>query len=261
LRQTVAPNAEARSIAGGEKDWVAGQAPGLEFLFPGTDHNPPVPAIRVAIKHAAGQRIELSANGKIVDPLNFDGVKRSGDGQVNVSIWRGVPIVAGNNALVARVLNSEGQEVAKLERQVHFATPAIQAQFLKEKSLLLADGVNRPRIAVRFTDRSGKPIQPDAVGDFSVTEPYRPAVEIDAQQASQLSGLERAAPVWRVIGEDGVAYIELEPTTASGAVAISFNFQDGQVKRDPARRNLARSGRSPLDCRWLCSRHPRLQQA
>lgn len=227
----VAPNAEERSIAGGEKDWVAGQAPGLEFLFPGTDHNPPVPAIRVAIKHAAGQRIELSANGKIVDPLNFDGVKRSGDGQVNVSIWRGVPVVAGNNALVARVLNSEGQEVAKLERQVHFATPAIQAQFLKEKSLLLADGVNRPRIAVRFTDRSGKPIQPDAVGDFSVTEPYRPAVEIDAQQASQLSGLERAAPVWRVIGEDGVAYIELEPTTASGAVAISFNFQDGQVKR------------------------------
>ncbi|RDV06981.1 DUF11 domain-containing protein [Sphingorhabdus pulchriflava] len=227
----VAPNAEERSIAGGEKDWVAGQAPGLEFLFPGTDHNPPVPAIRVAIKHAAGQRIELSANGKVVDPLNFDGAKRSGDGRVNVSIWRGVPIVAGNNALVARVLNSEGQEVAKLERQVHFATPAIQAQFLKEKSLLLADGVNRPRIAVRFTDRSGKPIQPDAVGDFSVTEPYRPAVEIDAQQASQLSGLERAAPVWRVVGEDGVAYIELEPTTASGAVAISFNFQDGQVKR------------------------------
>ncbi|MCC6480092.1 MAG: DUF11 domain-containing protein [Sphingomonadaceae bacterium] len=231
VAKPVAPTAEARSFAGGDRDWITGQAPGLEFLFPATDHNPPVPAIRVAIKHAAGQRIELSVNGKLVDPLNFDGIKRSGDGQVNVSLWRGVSITAGNNLLTARVLNGEGQEIAKLERQVHFATPAIQAQFLKEKSLLLADGVNRPRIAVRFTDRSGKPIQPDAVGDFSVTEPYRPAVEIDAQQARQLSGLERAAPVWRVVGEDGVAYIELEPTTASGAVAISFNFQDGQVKR------------------------------
>ncbi|MFN5823875.1 MAG: hypothetical protein ACK44T_07605, partial [Sphingomonadales bacterium] len=76
----------------------------------------------------------------------------------------------------------------------------------------------------------GKPIQPDAVGAFSVSDPYRPAVEIDAQQANQLSGLERAAPVWRVIGEDGIAYIELEPTTASGTVAISFDFLDGQVK-------------------------------
>lgn len=224
------PTAEQRSIAGGEKDWVAGQAPGTEFLFPGVDHNPPVPAIRVAFKHARGERIELSVNGKPVDPLNFDGIKRGGDGQVNVSIWRGVPLEAGTNKLVARVLNAEGIETGKFEREVHFATPAIQAQFLKDKSLLLADGVNRPRIAVRFTDRTGKPIQPDAVGAFSVSEPYRPAVEIDAQQASQLSGLERAAPVWRVIGEDGVAFIELEPTTASGTVAISFDFLDGQVK-------------------------------
>jgi hypothetical protein len=33
-----------------------------------------------------------------------------------------------------------------------------------------------------------------------------------------------------VIGEDGIAYIELEPTTASGTVAISFDFLDGQLK-------------------------------
>lgn len=230
IARPVEPTAEQRSVAGGEKDWVAGQAPGSEFLFPGIGHNPPVPAIRVAFKHGRGERIELSVNGKTVDPLNFDGVKRGGDGQVNVSIWRGVPLEAGTNKLVARVLNAEGVETGKFEREVHFATPAIQAQFLKDKSLLLADGVNRPRIAVRFTDRTGKPIQPDAVGAFSVSEPYRPAVEIDAQQASQLSGLERAAPVWRVVGEDGVAYIELEPTTASGTVAISFDFLDGQVK-------------------------------
>lgn len=233
VRQIARPaelNVEQRSIAGGEKDWVAGQAPGTEFLFPGIGHNPPVPAIRVAFKHNRGERVELSLNGKPVNPLNFDGIKRGGGGQINVSTWRGVELEAGTNRLVARILDANGVETGTFEREVHFATPAIQAQFIKEKSVLLADGVNRPRIAVRLTDRTGKPIQPDAVGAFSVTEPYRPAVEIDAQQANQLSGLERAAPVWRVIGEDGVAFIELEPTTASGAVAINFDFVDGQVK-------------------------------
>jgi uncharacterized repeat protein (TIGR01451 family) len=220
-----------KSAAGGDRDWVTGQAPGTEFLFPGTDHNPAIPAIRVAIKHGAGQKVELSVNGKVVDNLNFDGVKRSADNQVNVSIWRAVLIGEGTNILSARILGDNGQEIAKLERPVHYATPAIQAQFIKEKSILVADGVNRPRIAVRFTDRTGKPIQPNAVGDFEVSEPYRPAVEIDAQQASQLSGLERAAPVWRVRGQDGIAYIELEPTTASGTASISFNFHDGKVSR------------------------------
>ncbi|MFM2409914.1 MAG: hypothetical protein RL481_742, partial [Pseudomonadota bacterium] len=222
---------EEKAIANGDRDYLTGQAPGVEFLFPQAEHNPTVPVIKVAVKHLLDQRIELSVNSKAVDPLNFDGVKRSGDRQVNVSIWRGVRLDAGTNLIVARVLDGNGGEVARLERSVHYAYAPIQAQFIKEKSRLLADGVNRPRIAVRMTDRTGKPIQPDAVGDFSVTDPYRPAVEVDAQQANQLSGLERAAPVWRVHGEDGVAYIELEPTTASGTVAVTFNFQDGEVRR------------------------------
>ena len=46
-----------------------------------------------------------------------------------------------------------------------------------------------------------------------------------------MSGLERAAPVWRVHGDNGIAYIELEPTTASGTVAVNFNFQDGEAQR------------------------------
>ncbi len=223
--------AEEKAIAAGDRDYLTGAAPGVEFLFPQPEHNPSVPVVKVAVKHLLDQRIELSVNGKAVDPLNFDGVKRSADRQVNVSIWRGVRLDTGDNKLVARVLDGNGAEVARLERSVHYASAPIQAQFIKEKSLLLADGVNRPRIAVRMTDRTGKPIQPDAVGDFSVADPYRPAIEVDAQQANQLSGLERAAPVWRVHGEDGVAYIELEPTTASGTVSVTFNFQDGEVRR------------------------------
>ena len=177
------------------------------------------------------QTVELLVNGKAIEPLAFDGMRKSADGKIRVATWRGVGIDDGNNRLTANVKDAEGKIVETIERDVYFAHAPMAAQLVKDQSILIADGITRPRIAVRLTDRSGKPIQHGAVGDFSVTAPYAPAIEVDAQQARQLSGLERAAPVWRVHGDNGIAYIELEPTTASGTVAISFNFQDGEVKR------------------------------
>src|SRR3546814_20962530 len=91
----------------------------------------------------------------------------------------------------------------------------MRAALIREKSVLVADGVTRPVIAVRLTDRDGKPIRAGLTGDFSVPAPYYPAVEADAQQARQLSGLERAQPLWKIDGADGIATIELEPTTRS----------------------------------------------
>lgn len=220
-----------QDAAGSDRDWLKNETAGRAFLFPGTDHNPRVRAIRVVVKHNEGERIELQINGKPVSPLNYDGQKKSANGQVRAGIWRGIEIDAGTNILTAKILNNNGEIVEILTQEVYFANAPVQAQFIKELSVLRADGITRPRIAIRLTDRNGKPIQHNSVGDFAVTDPHRPAVEADAQQAAQLSGLERAAPVWRVHGEDGIAYIELEPTTASGTVGITFNFQDGQAKR------------------------------
>ncbi len=225
---TAASDAEA---AGADKDWFAGEEPGIGFVFPETDHNPRVKAIRVAVKHGKTHKVKLSLNGKPVGVLNYDGKKKNADRSIYVSVWRGVEIEEGDNKLVAHVIDNFGKEVKTLEHNVHFSSAPMQAQLLKAQSVLVADGVTRPRIAVRLTDRSGKPIQHGSVGDFQVSAPYMPAVEVDAQQANQLSGLERAAPVWRVIGDDGIAYIELEPTTASGSLSIGFNFADGEVKR------------------------------
>ncbi len=224
--------ASDKDAAGAERDWVSGQAAGTGFLFPETGYNPRIKAIRIAFKHLPGQTVEMQLNGAKISPLNYDGVKKNADGSVQVRVWRGIDIVDGNNKLTAKVMDESGNISETIERDVYFAHAPMQAQFLKELSVLRADGVTRPRIAVRLTDRNGKPIQHDAVGDFDVSDPYRPAVEIDAQQAAQLSGLERARPVWRVHGEDGIAYIELEPTTASGTVNIGFNFQDGKVQRE-----------------------------
>lgn len=217
--------------AGAGRDWVTGEQPGIAWLFPKEDHNPRVKALRVAIKHHAGQKVELSVNGKAVNPLAFDGMKKSADGKVRISTWRGIEIEDRTNIFIARVIDRDGKLVQQLERKVHYAGSPLHAELLKDRSILVADGVTRPIIAVRLTDRDGKPARHGMVGDFAVPAPYAPAIEIDAQQANQLAGLERGAPVWRVEGEQGIAYIELAPTTASGSLSISFPFRDGEVER------------------------------
>jgi uncharacterized repeat protein (TIGR01451 family) len=228
---------EARKVlsdpdaAGANRDWLAGQAPGIGWLFPETDHNPRAKAIRAAIKHAPGQTVSLRVNGKPADALTFEGVSKSADGSVAVSLWRGLEIREGENRLVAEVKDANGVTIETLERGVHYSITPMRASLIREKSVLVADGVTRPVIAVRLTDRDGKPIRAGLTGDFSVPAPYYPAVEADAQQARQLAGLERAQPVWKIDGDDGIATIELEPTTASGTLAMDFTFRDDKVTR------------------------------
>ncbi len=221
-----------RLASGAERDFFSGETAGIGWLFPAPDHNPRSPSIRIAIKHLRGQTVALTLNGTPVNPLNFDGAQTSPDGSFQISGWRGVEIGDRNNALVARVLNVDGSLAEELRRTVHYAGSPISATVLRDQSLLLADGLNRPVIAVRLLDRDGRPAKHGLVGDFTVQEPHRAAMERDAEQSLQLSGLERARTTWRVEGDDGIAYIELEPTTASGTARLSFEFRDETTVRE-----------------------------
>lgn len=217
--------------AGAGRDWLAGQSPGIGWLFPEIGHNPRAKTIRAAVKHVPGQTVSLRVNGKPADPLTFEGTSKSADGAIAVGLWRGLEIREGENRLVAEVKDAGGAIIETLERTVHYSITPMRASLIRERSVLVADGVTRPVIAVRLTDRDGEPVRAGLTGDFSVPAPYYPAVEADAQQARQLAGLERAQPVWKIDGDDGVATIELEPTTASGTLAIDFLFRDDKVTR------------------------------
>ena len=127
--------------------------------------------------------------------------------------------------------------------------------------VLVADGVTRPVLALRLTDSNGRPVHHGLAGDFEVPAPYYPAVEADAQQARQLAGLERARPVWHVEGDDGIAYVELEPTTASGTSRCASPSATARSIREQTARSLARSRRPALDDRRPCRGHGRLQPA
>lgn len=220
------------TAAGGDRDFFANQTAGIDWLFPEPDHNPRSPSVRIAIKHLPGQRVELSVNGRPVDGLSFDGANPSPDRSFIVSVWSGVEISDRDNLMVARVLDESGALVQELTRTVHYANSPMNVSLVRERSLLVADGLNRPVIAVRLTDRDGRPVKQGLVGDFTVASPHRAAIESDAEQERQLSGLDRGRATWRIPGDDGIAYIELDPTTASGTARLNFTFRDQQVTRE-----------------------------
>jgi len=238
-RAAPAPAARARpavpsdaAAAGAERDWFAGEEAGTGWLFPDAGYNPRAPITRVAVKHLPGQTVTLLSGGKPVDLVAFDGARKNEAGTVAVSLWRGVPLQEGTTELTAEIRNADGSLAETLRRSVHYGASPMQAELLRDRSVLVADGVTRPVLAVRLTDRDGRPVRHGLVGDFEVPAPYYPAVEADAQQARQLAGLERARPFWRVEGDDGVAYIALEPTTASGSVSLRFNFREERTVRE-----------------------------
>lgn len=226
-----APPQSDASAAGADRDWLSGQPREIGWLFPESDHNPRARAVRVAIKHFPDQTVRLFVDGKPADPLAYDGMRKNGDETLAVSLWRAVELREGNTQLKAEVRDASGGLVQTLQRTVHFANSAMRAELVREKSVLIADGVTRPVLALRLTDREGRPVRHGLVGDFTLPAPYFPAVEADAQAARQLAGLERARPVWRVEGDEGMAYVELEPTTASGSVLLTLPFRDGEVTR------------------------------
>jgi hypothetical protein len=217
--------------AGAGRDWLAGETPGIGWLFPAPDHNPRAKSVRAAIKHLPGQTVSLTINGKPVDALTFEGTRKSADGATVVSLWRGIGIREGANELAAEVKDTNGATLETLRRAVHYSITPMHAALVREKSVLVADGVTRPVVAVRLTDRDGRPVRHGLTGDFAVPAPYSPAIQVDAQQARQLAGLEKAPAVWKTEGDDGIAYIELEPTTASGTLTVDFRFRDDRVER------------------------------
>jgi hypothetical protein len=253
-RNAVAPArkrevADDATAAGAKTDFLA-QAQAQKdsgWLFPQADHNPRAPAVRVAIAHAPGQRVVLKRAGIEVDALAFDGTDVSADKTVAVSVWRGVPLTEGANVLAAEVLDAHGNVVLQLQRTVHYANTPAQAELLPQQSELKADGLARPVIALRLTDAAGRPVRAGVTGPFTLNPPYLPQQLVELMQGRQLAGADRFQPMYRVEGDDGIAYIELQPTTESGAVVLNLAFErDGH-----ARAQELRSWLEPVARDWI----------
>jgi len=242
LRRTGATDAAASSMlpitpaddataAGNRADWLQAATPGTGWLFPLAHHNPRSPALRVVVRHLPGQRVALSLNGKPVDPISFDGTDSDDARGVAVSRWTGLPLLNNDNRLDARVLRADGTLAETLEQVVHYANVPLHAELKPEVSRLVADGLTRPLLAVRVTDRYGAPVRAGTVVPFRVDQPYLAAQAGEAQQARQLAGLERTEATARVIGDDGIAFVALQPTTQSGTVHLTITLADQTLRQ------------------------------
>ena len=240
LPVTVADDA----IAAGNRDWMAGQVAGTDWLFPLADHNPRAPAQRVVIKHAPAERIALTLNGRQVDPLTFDGTDTDAATGVAISRWTGLPLEAGANRLVARVLAADGRVVATIARTVQYAGAAVRARFDPAHSRLVADGITRPLIAVKVTDAAGRPVRAGTLVPFAVDAPHAPAIDVAQDQGRQLAGRTQGETVARVVGDAGLAFIALQPTMQAGSVRATVTLtEDRAVRTSEIRAWLAASAR------------------
>jgi len=204
-------------------DVFADLLPGADWVLPLENANPAAPALHVAIKHPPGAEVALKINGEAVPATTFEGTTPTKEGWVELSQWRGVVLKEGDNALEAVVTEKSGG-VTTLSRKVHYANTPARAVLVNEKSKLTADGTTRAVIVVRILDAAGKPVRKGMTGGLRVGSPYKLASETEAQQQRQLAGTERSAPVYRVVTDDGLALIELDPTTQAGWVDLTFEF-------------------------------------
>lgn len=223
--------------------WLATAAPGLEWLHPREDFFPAIPAVKIAVKHEPGQRVEMYVDGQPVSPLNFDGTRRNAAGTVAMSTWRGVDLPGHRNTLEMRVFGADGQLLKSEQRIIRYADTPARAELVAKQSRLVADGKTTPVIAVRLTDIEGLPVRRGLNGEFQLNEPYRSYERMEGIERDPLAGRIGGASRYEVTA-DGIALIELMPTTQSGEVVLGFQFRDAAPQQ-------VRAWLAPADRDWI----------
>ena len=211
------------------KSFLDSAQPGFEWLSPESGFAPPIASVHIAIKHAPDAKVELVQNGEAVSQFNFEGLFTNEAHTVALSRWRGVDLVEGDNTFVAREIDENGNVLATIERVIHYSGPPFKVELLLDQSVLVADGRTIPVIAVRLTDQDGKPAREGAVGQFDVDPPYQPRLDESVRELRRQAGLRPESPSYQ-IGPDGVAKIQLEPTTASGKATMRFALAGAHQK-------------------------------
>ncbi|MFZ5502892.1 MAG: hypothetical protein ACOY3V_05105 [Pseudomonadota bacterium] len=208
-----------------DEAWLSQAQPGVEWLHPQESFHPNLPVMKVAVKHDPKHKLVLTVNAETVNPLLFDGMKMNAARSVALSTWNAVPVKEGDNRVELLITDAQGKEVSRSVRTIQYSGSPDRIEFVPQQSRLVADGKSRPMIALRFLDKKGIPVRRGVNGEFQLNAPYR---SYDARE-----GIDREPLSGRIGGKarfevknDGMAVIELEPTTQSGEAILNFQFND-----------------------------------
>ena len=200
-------------------------AAGIDMLLPAADFQPAIPATKISIKHRVQQTVDVTLNGRPLNALNFDGLATNEARTVAVSRWKGVDLQNGANEIRVEVTNADGTVARVIDRTIYYSGIAVRGEIVADMSVLVADGNTRPLVAVRLYDRAGRPARAGVVGAFRVNAPYRSWWEVEDERKNDIVAIGSREPVYRV-GADGIALIELEPTTQAGEAKLTLTFDN-----------------------------------
>lgn len=209
-----------------DNDWFKNQGQGLEWLWPEEGYYPNIPNIKFAVKNNPKNKLKALLNGKEMHALNYDGMIKNKAGTVAVTKWRGVNLIDGDNFFEIISYDSDGNELKRINRVMHYSTSPVDVELIPGKSRLKADGKTSPVIAIRLTDKDGHPAREGVLGEFSVAPPHSSLQDIEALQEHPLIGNSLDSSRY-VVGKDGVALIELQPTSRTGEAAVSLRLNSG----------------------------------
>ncbi len=224
------PVTEQLDISAFDEFWIKDVLPGYEWLMPDVNYTPSAPTINIAIKHKPGDKFEMLFNGEPLNPLFYFGIIKNKANTVARSYWQGVHLNNGNNKFEFIVKDNSGKVLKKLSRNVVYAGIPVRAELAEEYSRLIADGRNVPVVAIRVYDKNGYFARPGSRGKFTLSDPYLSQHAVEAFQVNRLSGLNRKQPEY-IVGQNGLAYIVLEPTTITGKLEIDLPFSGRKKSR------------------------------
>ncbi len=224
------PVTEQQDISTFDEFWIKEATPGYEWLMPDVNYTPFSPSVNIAIKHKPGDKFEMLFNGERLNPLFYFGMIKNKANTVARSYWQGVHLNNGNNKFEFIVKDKTGKVLKKLSRNVIYAGIPVRAELAEEYSRLIADGRNVPVVAIRVYDKNGYFARPGSRGKFTLSEPYLSQKTVEAFQVNRLSGLNREEPEY-IVGQNGIAYIVLEPTTITGKLEIDLPFSGRKKSR------------------------------
>jgi uncharacterized repeat protein (TIGR01451 family) len=218
---------EAKKMPAYTAAWLSSAQPGSAFLWPQQGFNPPIPSVTIAVQHDPRHTLKLFQNGTEVDAIAFDGIVKSADNKLAVSTWNAVYLVDGDNTFQAVETAPDGGEASRIKRVIHYATSPVKAEFLPEKSQLKADGKTPPVIAVKLTDKDGHPVRQDLLGEYELEPPYSAKQLAEELVTTSVTSHSPGKVKYRV-GENGIALIELQPTTKADEAVLHFTFISGK---------------------------------
>jgi len=204
-------------------NWLEGQFQGREWLFPKDGVNARLPGSIVVVKHFEHDRVTLKVNSKELTQLSFNKISSNKTLGVYISEWNSIALQEGENIFEIIIKDRFNRIIKEETRTVYYSNIAYKAEFLEEKSDLKADGVTPIRLAFKITNKKNRPVRKGAQLSYRVNRPFTPLRVVRALQQNDDSMLNQQSSEMEIINDDGLAYIELAPSSKVSQVHTLLN--------------------------------------